>query len=141
MKLRSFVKSFLLRIPLFFFATIMLFSVLFSVFVTPISAKCPENVVPNPLDPNCEAKNPLTFGSIVNRVTVFVPYITVAVAAAMFVWGAFVVMTAQDETGRRKGIDIWINTGLGLVLLFSIWLVLFIISIFTGVDLLSAIGQ
>ncbi len=142
MKLHGFVKLFLFRTLGIFLAAIFLFTVVVNVFVTPLSAKCPENVVPNPLDPNCDASSPITLGSIVGRVVVFVPYATVAIATAMFIWGALLVITGkEDERGKSKGIQIWINTALGLVLMFSIWLVLFIISLFTGVDLLSFIGQ
>lgn len=125
--------GFLFLIYLFFFIN----SVLNVVY-----AVCPENVVPNPLDPNCDRQgDSITVGFLINRFIVFLPYIVTIIAVGAFIWGSIIVITAQNGEARKAGIQIWINAALGLSLFFSIWLVLFLISMITGVDLLKAIGQ
>jgi len=115
---------------------------IFAYSIQPSYAKCPDNVVPNPLDPNCEAQpGTLTFGFLINRFIVFLPYIVTLLAIGSYVWGAVKIILAQDEDGKNKGVRILIYTTVGLGAFFSLWLILFIVSIVTGVDLLRAIGQ
>jgi hypothetical protein len=135
------LNAYLAKFSKFIFAIFLLFLIIINFMSVPAVAKCPENVVPNPLDPNCQLQQPITLGMILNRISPFIPIAAVIAAVSMLIAGAFVMLTSQNEEGRRKAIQFWINAVLGLVLLFSIWLILFLISIFTGVDLLSAIGQ
>ncbi len=117
---------------------------LFSAYLMPVYAQCPDNVVPNPLDPECTLatnNRTITIGFLINRFIVFLPYIVTVLAVAAFAWGAIKIIMAGDGEGREEGIKIMINAGIGLGLFFSIWLILFIISIVTGYDLLAAIGQ
>jgi hypothetical protein len=117
----------------------VLFSILhLTSYLLPVSAQCPPNVVPNPLDPNCEAAA-ITPGTLVNRLIVFLPYLIVIVAAGGYGYGAWQIITGGED-GKENGIKTWIRVTLGLVGFFSIGLALFILSIVTGFDLLGLIG-
>lgn len=110
-------------------------------YSAPSLAVCPPNVVPNPLDPDCNAPaGGITVGFIVNRFIVFLPAIVVLAGIIGYSWGAFKVMLGGED-GKEEGIKIWVRVTIGLVLFFSIWLILFLVSIITGFDLLAAIGQ
>lgn len=130
-----------IKIFVFFLTVFSIFTI--TPFIPPVNAKCPENVVPNILDPNCDLPQgqSITLGFLINRFVVFLPYFVTILAVGTFAWGSVKVILSQDEDGRKEGIQILINTAIGLGLFFSIWLVLFMISIITGVDLLKAIGQ
>jgi hypothetical protein len=121
------------------FYLVLFAQLLFIYFITEVNAQCPDNVVPNPIDPDC-SQSPITFGLLVTRIVGFVPYIVAIAAVASYVWGSIKVIMAKDADGRQEGITIWINTTIGVSLFAGIWLVLFIVSVITGFDLLSFLG-
>lgn len=125
------------------FVSFVALSLVFFLFANQVSyAACSDNVVPNPLDPDCSAQaGTLTFGFLINRLVNFLPYIVTLIAVGSYVWGALKLMFAQNEDGRNNAIKIFSYTTAGLIAFFSIWLILFIVSLITGVDLLKAIGQ
>lgn len=108
--------------------------------LSPISAQnnCPDNVVPNPLDPNCQLEqNQLSLGFIINRVVVFLPYIITFLIVAAIAYGAIKIVLAGDTDKRDEGFKIIINAIIGAVIFSSLWLILFLISLITGFNLVS----
>ena len=109
----------------------------FSLFTT-VSAACAPNVVPNPLDPNCQLDgNQLSLGYIINRFVVFLPYIVTFITVAVIAWGAIKIIIAGDTDKRDEGLKIIMNAIIGAVIYASIWLILFMISLITGFNLVS----
>lgn len=115
------------------------FFILFASYLVPVYAACPENIVPNPLDPNCDRTQPITIGSLLNQVLVFLPFIIGVIFAGSFLYGAVRVAVGGEE-GREEGIKWMINVVIGAVAIGLLWVIMFFVSIFTGVDLLSALG-
>lgn len=115
----------------------------FSTLLLPAHATCPENVVPNPLDPNCElpAGQTISVGFLINRFIVFLPYIVTLIGVACYAWGAIKIIMAQDSDQKNDGVKILLYVTGGLGAFFSLWLLLFLVSLVTGFDLLKAIGQ
>lgn len=106
-----------------------------------VKAKCPENVVPNFLDPNCELNDRLTLGFIINRFLSILPFIFVLIFIGMFLWGIITLGTAGTNSEKVKDAQkIMINAVIALIIFLSLGAILFLISYLTGVDLLSWLG-
>lgn len=137
------LKPFLYKLKNKFISFVFLFfNFLFFVFpVSDVYAKCPENVVPNFLDPNCEMGDSLTFGSLVNRFMSFVPTILVIIFFGVCLWAVIVLMTSGGDSDKvKQAINILIYAAIAIVLFASLGAILFLISIITGTDIFSWIG-
>jgi hypothetical protein len=100
-------------LKLLFILTLFLNFTFLALSFSPVYAECPSNVVPNPLDPNCDGA-PITIGTIVNRFIVFLPYIIVIIAVIGYGYGAGVAILGGEE-GREKAIKIWVDVTFGLL--------------------------
>lgn len=116
----------------------------FSFFIFPVSevyAKCPENVVPNFLDPNCEMSDSFTFGFLINRFMSFVPTILGLTFFGVFLWGVIVLMTSGGDSNKvKQATDIFTYASIALIVFASLGAILFLISIITGTNIFSWIG-
>lgn len=116
----------------------------FLLFVIPHSgvyAQCPENVVPNFLDPNCEMGDSFTVGSLVNRFMSFIPTILGITFFGVFLWGVIVLMTSGGDSNKvKQAIDIFTYAGIALLVFASLGAILFLISFITGTNIFSWIG-
>lgn len=123
-----------LQKKLFFF--IFIFVLIFNVYVLSNStlAKCPDNRVPNPLDPDCtEETSP---GEIFNR---FIPLWPVFLAG-MTMYGVakavIAIFQAKSPDEQAEGFRILIRTAIAVILGLSIWLIFYLLEQATGVDLI-----
>lgn len=130
-------SKFLSRVFIFLF----LFLFLPILNLLTVQAKCPENVVPNFLDPNCELNDRLTLGFIINRFLSVVPFVLILIFVGMFLWGIITLGTAGTNSEKVKEAQkIMINAVIALIIFLSLGAILFLISYVTGVDLLSWLG-
>lgn len=110
----------------------------FSMPLWSVSAKCPDNVIPDPLDPDCTRN--ITVGGLIGNVVAFVPVMVTLIAIGVMIWGAIKIILAEDADKRNEGIEVIKNAFIGLVAFGLIGLILFIITLLTGFDFLKAIG-
>lgn len=138
------MKKLFTKINIFKFLLLLVFALNFAFIATnfnTVYAQCPPNVVPNPLDPDCRAQGQgITIGFLINRFIVFLPAIIVLLGIVGYGWGA-AKMILGGEDGKEEAIKMWVQITIGLMAFFSMWLILFLVSIITGFDLLAAIGQ
>jgi membrane protein insertase Oxa1/YidC/SpoIIIJ len=120
------------------FSAFYFFMVTFA--VTPASAACPPNVLPNPIDPNCENTNVLSIGYIGGRAISFLPIIVAISAAVMYAIASFKLMMSQSDDDRNEAIKMFVYITAAIIAFFSIGLIMTLVSFIIGVDLLKLIG-
>jgi hypothetical protein len=100
-----------------------------------VSAQC-INQVPTPLDPDCTGTQP-TVGNLINRFVQVVPFVVTFLAIIAIVRAAIKIINSADAEQRNEGFKALLNAAIGLVLFFSIWIILYLIEQFTGGELIT----
>lgn len=127
------------KITIFYLNTLIADFVLATVsflFKVKAASGC-ENLVPNPLNPNCDSQRNLTAGDLINRFIQIIPFVITLVAVAAIIRGAFKIMVADDAEKRQDGFKIVVNAAIGVALFYSIWFILFLIEYLTGASLIN----
>lgn len=135
-ELKGKTKSFLLTV---FVTGLFTYSSMLNYVGARPSTNC-ENYVPNPLtggDCNAAAGS-LSVGVLINRILGFLPVIVTFIIIAMIIKGAVkIALAGEDADKRSAGFKTILNVGIGAVLFYSLWLILFIFEVFLGASLLN----
>ena len=132
------------RIGLLFYLGLLLSYLVHFVFFSHfdrVFAACPENVVPNFLDPNCKLGDKLTLGFFIGRLFSVLPVFLFIGFTGILAYGGFLLLFSKGDPNQvEKGKSVIKDAIIGVLVLSSIGALLFLVSFIVGVDLLSWIG-
>jgi hypothetical protein len=106
---------------------------------SPVHAQC-QNVVPDPLNPNCDPGQQSSVGVLVNRVVQFVPIVVTVVVIVAIARASGKLALADSPDKKQDAFKGMVNPAIAAVLFYSIWIVLYLIGYITGTDYFLLFG-